>query len=324
MSNPDTMTPLISSPWCDADGQPLSARPLPGLRSELIDTLRKAFPAVLSPALKSLLATCCGIADTELGPIDFTGASYPDEPCAVFQPCITLAIDDAGRRWLAEVDPERLSGPVWCLFPDPEVAVYVSDDLAAFIATLRDHASHRRTAAWLQELTATAQAVWSQRRALALRPSDVRHSDAEIRGWLSCLPADAYVYDLRSRTRARGWPYGVAGPSARLYRCRHLLVFAAAGSRTEGWRAGKPHATSPRHPVAHQGAAVIAASSPRSRRVLRPLPAHAPHPAPTYASRSAPTRARRAAPVRHRWSNRCPQIVFDDSRQIAEENRLCA
>jgi hypothetical protein len=314
MSNPDTLTPLISSPWCDADGQPVSARPLPGLRPELIETLRKAFPGILSPALEALLGTCCGIADTELGPIDFTGASFPREACAVFQPCITLAIDDAGRRWLAEADAERLSGPVWCLFPDPEVAVYISDDLAGFIATLRDHASHGRTAAWLQELTATARAVWSQRRALALRPSEARHSDAEIRSWLSCLPADAYVYDLRSSTRARGWPYGVAGPSAHLYRCRHLLVFAAAGSRTEGWRAGQPRTTSPRHPIAHQGVAVLAASTPRSRRVLRPTPAHV--------TRAATTRAPRTGPALFRSSARSPHVRIDF--RITEEARQCA
>jgi hypothetical protein len=330
MSNPDTMTPLISSPWRDANGQPLSARPLPGLRPELIDTLQKAFPGLVSPALKKLLADCCGIADTELGPIDFTGASFPDEPCAVFQPCITLAIDDVGRRWLAEVDAERLSGPVWCLFPDPEVAVYVSDDLVAFIATLHDHASRGRTAAWLQELTATARAVWSQRRSLALRPSEARHSDAEIRSWLSCLPADAYVYDLRSRTRARGWPYGVAGPSARLYRCRHLLVFAAAGSRTEGWRAGQPRSTSPHHPIAQQAVAVIAASTPRGRRVLRPAPSHTPRRAPACAHRcepghtprSATGRALRTAPALLRWSG--GSVHVRAGSRFAQEIRQCA
>lgn len=257
MSTLDTMTPLISTPWLDANGKSLSARPLPGLRPEVLQTLERAHPGVISPALTDLLSACCGLADTDLGLIDFTGCCFPEEPCTVFNPCLTIAIDDAGRRWIAEVGDGDLPGPVWCVFPQPEVAVYVSGDLASFLSTFRDHASRGDTLTWLQELTTTARAVWSHRRTLAMRPHHVDHSDDQIRGWSSSLPSDAYVYDLRTQTIARGWPYGVAGPSGRLYRCGRLPVFAAAGSPTEGWRVGHPRATSPTHPVAHQGLLII-------------------------------------------------------------------
>jgi hypothetical protein len=253
MSTLDTMTPLISTPWLDASGKPLSARPLPGLRPGVLTTLERAHAGIMSPALTDLLSACCGLADTDLGHIDFTGCCFPDEPCSVFNPCLTIAIDDAGRRWIAELGDGNLPGPVWCVFPQPEVAVYVSDDLASFLSTFRDHASRGDTLTWLKELTNTARAVWSHRRTLALRPHNVDHSDDQIRGWLSSLPSDAYVYDLRSPTIARGWPYGVAGPSGRLYRCGRLPVFAAAGSPTEGWRVGHPRTTSPIYPVAHHG-----------------------------------------------------------------------
>jgi hypothetical protein len=253
MSMRDTMTPLISTPWLDANGRSLTVRPLPGLRPEVLKTLERAHPGIMSPALTKLLSACCGLADTDLGHIDFTGCCFPDEPCSVFNPCLTIAIDDAGRRWIAELGAGGLPGPVWCVFPQPEVAVYVSDDLASFLSTFRGHASRGGTLTWLQELTATARAVWSHRRTLALRPHNVNHSDDQIRGWLSSLPADAYVYDLRTPTIARGWPYGVAGPSGRLYRCGRLPVFAAAGSPTEGWRVGHPRTTAPIYPVAHQG-----------------------------------------------------------------------
>lgn len=106
MSTLDTMTPLISSPWLDASGKPLSVRSLPGLRSEVLKTLDCAYPGLVSPALKELLKVCCGLADTELGYIDFTGCCFPEEPCTVFNPCLTMAIDDAGRRWIAELDGE--------------------------------------------------------------------------------------------------------------------------------------------------------------------------------------------------------------------------
>ncbi len=250
MSTRDTMTPLLSAPWVDASGKTLSVRPLPGLRPELIKTLSLTYPGIIDPAMQALLATCCGLSDTELGQIDFTGCCYPEEPCTVLQPCLTLAIDDTGRRWIAEVGNEDLPGPVWCLFPDPQVAVHVSDDLHAFVATLHDHARRGQTLAWLQDLSAIAHAVWAHRRALALRPYRAPHADRAIRGWLSSLPSDAYVYDLRQPSTVRGWPYGVAGPSARLYRCGRLPVFAVAGSPTEGWRAGHPGTTSPVHPIA--------------------------------------------------------------------------
>jgi hypothetical protein len=246
------MTPLVTTPWLDASGNTLPVRALPGLRPELIKTLKLAYPGIISPTLQALLATCCGLEDSELGHIDFTGCCFPEEPCTVFQPCLTMAIDDAGRRWIAEVGNQDLPGPVWCVFPDPEVAVHVSDDLHAFLATLHEHAHRGQTLAWLQDLSATAQAVWAKRRALALRPYCVHHSDDAIRDWLSSLPSDAYVYDLRRTNSVRGWPYGVAGPSARLYRCGRLPVFAVAGSPTEGWRVGQPGTTSPVHPIAAQ------------------------------------------------------------------------
>lgn len=245
MSTRDTMTPLLSTPWADATGKALSVRPLPGLRPELIETLNSTYPGTVSPAMQSLLATCCGLADTELGHIDFTGCCFPEEPCAVFQPCLTLAIDDAGRRWVAEVGNQDLPGPVWCVFSDPPVAVHVSDDLHAFLATLHEHAHRGRTLEWLRDLSAGARALWAHRRALALRSDRAAHVDRDIRGWLSGLPPDAYVYDLRRPSIVRGWPYGVAGPSARLYRCGRLPVFAVSGSPSEGWRAGQPEKTSP-------------------------------------------------------------------------------
>jgi hypothetical protein len=108
--------------------------------------------------------------------------------------------------------------------------------------------------------------VWTHRRALALRPYHAYHSDDEIRGWLSSLPSDAYVYDLRRASTVRGWPYGVAGPSARQYRCGRLPVFAVAGSPTEGWRAGQPETTSPVHPIAARSLEIELPNMPTGRR----------------------------------------------------------
>ena len=271
MSTRDTMTPLLSTPWVDASGKTLSVRTLPGLRPELIKTLSSTYPGIINPTVQSLLATSCGLADTELGLIDFTGCCFPEEPCAVFHPCLTMAIDDAGRRWIAEVGNGDVPGPVWCVFPEPQVAVHVSDDLSTFVATLHEHAHRGQTLAWLQELSAGAQAVWTRRRALALRPYRAYNQDNEIRGWLSGLPSDAYVYDLRRPSTIRGWPYGVAGPSARLYRCGRLPVFAVAGSPTEGWRAGEPETTSPIHPIAARS---LEMPPPRVLTARRPRALH--------------------------------------------------
>jgi hypothetical protein len=158
---------------------------------------------------------------------------------------------------------------VWCVFPSPEVAVHISDDLQAFVSMLHEQAHRGRTLEWLQDLTATAHAIWTQRRTLALRPNSIYRSDAEIRGWLSRLPTDAYVYDLRSQSAVRGWPYGVAGPSGRLYRCARLPVFAVAASPTEGWRSRRPDTTSPIYPVAALGLQIGESNALTSRRRTR-------------------------------------------------------
>jgi len=279
MSTADTMTPLVSAPWVGSNGKALPVRTLPGLRPEVIQGLECSFPGIISPAYKALLETCCGLAETEIGSIDFTGCLFPEEPCRVFQPCLTLAIDDAGRRWIGEIGEKELPGPIWCVFPDPKVAVYVSDDLAAFIATLRDCASRGETLRWLQDLSAQARTVWSRRHALARRPYELHESDEQIRGWLAGLPFDAYVYDLRTPTIARGWPYGLAGPSGRLYRCGRLPVFAVAGSPSEGWRQKYSATIPPTYPGAKARAEVIDLTALRNRRKPRSIPASPPWPA---------------------------------------------
>lgn len=279
MSAADTLVPLVSAPWMNADGNPLSVIPLPGLRPEVIQSLEGSYPGILSPAMKSLLGSCCGLAGTELGSVDFTGCWFLEEPYAVFRPALTLAIDDAERRWIAEVGNHDLPGPVWCVFPHPEVALRVSDDLAGFLTALRDRTCRGEAGAWLQSLASQARAVWAQRHAAAMRPHEAHRTDRAIRGWLTRLPPDAYVYDLRMRSEAPGWPYGVAGPAGRLYRCGRLPVFAVAGLPAQGWRAPHPRARGASVPSTTNYAASFAVERLRSRRLprLRPeLPARWP------------------------------------------------
>jgi len=230
MSTADTLVPSPSAPWLDRAGQSLPVTALPGLRPEVIQGLTGSYTGTITPELCTLLESSCGLSGTALGDIDFTSRWYPEEPLAVFRPASMLAIDDEGRRWVAETGGVAgLPGPVWCVFPWPEVAVYVCDDLAQFLSTLRGHECRGDSKKWLQELAAKARAVWSHRRALAFRSQRTCRWDPQLRGWLSALPFDAYVYDLRAPTPARGWPNGLAGPSGRLYRCGQLPVFAVAG-----------------------------------------------------------------------------------------------
>ena len=270
----DTMMPLVSAPWPDRAGKSLPVAPVPGLRPEVIHGMTPSYPGIISPELQELLGFCSGLSGTDLGSIDFTGCLFPQEPLSVFRPCLTLGIDDEGRRWIAETSSGRgLPGPIWCVFPDPQVAVYVSDDLAAFIETLRTCAEEGRTLGWLQSLLAQAHIVWSHREALALRSRKACSSDATVRTWLSSLPFDAHVYDLRSSSPARGWPYGLAGPSARLYRCARLPVFAVAG-----WPAGSrwapyPIGTDPTDSLAASAAGKRQRTARKAHTQLHPAPA---------------------------------------------------
>jgi hypothetical protein len=129
---------------------------------------------------------------------------------------------------------------------------------------------------WLEELTAQARAVWSQRHAWAIRPHEAHRADPAIRGWLMTLPAGAYVYDLRARSVARGWPYGVAGPSSRHYRCGRLPVFAVAGLPAEGWRASRRRARVAHAKTPATEEVSFAVETPRGRRwapIKREIPA---------------------------------------------------
>jgi hypothetical protein len=271
MSASDTTMPLISAPWLNAEGNPLSVIPLPGLRKDVIQSLECSYPGILSPPMKELLSRSCGLGGTELGSIDFTGCWFLEEPYAIFRPALTLAIDDAERRWIAEVGNGDLPGPIWCVFPHPEVAVYVSDDLATFLETLRERTCQGEISHWLDALTAQARAVWSQRHAWAIRPHEAHRSDPAIRGWLMTLPPGAYVYDLRVRSAVRGWPYGVAGPSGRHYRCGRVPVFAVAGLPTEGSRASrrKPRGVHAKAPAMEEVSFAIETARSRGRPPIK-------------------------------------------------------
>jgi hypothetical protein len=250
MSTPDKVIPLLSLPWLSNGGVRLSTTPLPGLDPDVIQGLDAVYPGILSPEMRQLLHTSCGLEDTALGSVDFTGRLYPEEPLSVFRPCLTLSVDDEGRRWIAETSNDRgLPGPVWCVLPEPQVALWFANDLGDFLAQLHECAKTDSRPRCLRRIPAEARAVWAQRHALAMRPATYRW-DRSIRGWLAALPMDAFVFDLRSPAHVRGWPYGLSGPSGLLYRCGKLPLFAVGGCPRDG-RA--THFTDSRSAVSQDG-----------------------------------------------------------------------
>ncbi len=229
MSTADTVISLLSLPWLSRGGPRRSTTPLPGLRPDVLQGLDAVYPGYLNPEMRRLLRTSSGLEDTPLGSVDFTGRWHPEESLSVFRPCLTLAIDNEGRRWIAETaNGGGLPGPVWCVLREPPVAVWIANDLGDFLVTLHESARTDSTHRWLRDVSAEARAVWAQRHALAVRPT-ARRWGKSIWGWLATLPLDACVFDLRSPAYVRGWPYGLSGPSAPLYRCGKLSLFAIGG-----------------------------------------------------------------------------------------------
>jgi hypothetical protein len=225
-----TMLPALVHPWIDANGRVLSVQPGPGLSPSAIDSLRPSFTGALTSAHEQLLRGSCGIDGTPLQYLDFTGQWHQEETLAVFRPCMTLAIDAQGRRWIAETgNTHGLPGPVWCVVSDPQVVVYVSDDLGQFLNLLHRHVVAHSTEGWLQAIDAAAERTWRHRGALAFKSRQECGHDRNVRAWLLQLPRDSRVYDLRSPSFGTGWPYGVAGEAGRFHRCGRQLLFAVSG-----------------------------------------------------------------------------------------------
>jgi hypothetical protein len=228
MSTPDNLVSSVTGRWEKEGSGQRPVTPLPGLSGEAIEGLKSSFPGTLARSLQELLSRTCGLEGTALGSLDFTGQWHDEEPLAVFRPCLTLAVDEEGRRWIAEgASGDALPGPIWCIFSEPQVALYVSEDLASFLSDLKRKTLAGDIDGWLKAKTLEARAVWKHRTSLGLRSGNV--SDPALRTWVATLPPDAYVYDLRTPTLARGWPYGVAGPAGRFYRCGRAPVFAVSG-----------------------------------------------------------------------------------------------
>ncbi len=202
---------------------------VPGLSPQAIQGLAAQYPGILTADMRSLLGTTCGLTAAEFGAIDFTSRWHPREPIGVFHPCLTLAIDDEGRRWIAETSRAHgLPGPVWCVLPDPAVTLYVCDDLKVFSGQLKSATERGQLHKWLRGLQRDARAIWAQRETLAQVSYEVCREDRGVCSWLAELPFDVHIYDVRSPSALRGWPYGLAGPEGRLYRCGRLPVFAVS------------------------------------------------------------------------------------------------
>jgi hypothetical protein len=226
----NTMLPHLAHPWTQANGQVLPVQPGPSLNASAIDSIRTTFPGTLTRQHSQLLRRSCGIDGTPLGHLDFTGQWHDQETLAVFRPCLTLAVDAQGRRWIAETaNTQGLPGPVWCVMQDPQVVVYMSEDLGEFLALLHRHTCAHSITGWLQAIDAAAGRVWKRRGALAFQSRQECGHDREVRAWLLQLPRDSRVYDLRSPTFGAGWPYGVAGRTGRFHRCGRELLFAVSG-----------------------------------------------------------------------------------------------
>jgi len=231
MSIPDKVVPFSPAPVKPLRGGLFKLISVPGLSTQAIQGLEATYPGTLTADMRSLLSTTCGLTAPEFGTIDFTSRWHPEEPISVFRPCLTLAIDDEGRRWVAETSRDRgLPGPVWCVLADPAVSLYVSDDLNGFLSLLNEAAKHGQLHRWLQGVQRDARSVWAQRRTLARVSSEVCREDRGLRDWLAALPFDVHIYDLRDPAALRGWPYGLAGPEGRLYRCGRLPVFGVSAA----------------------------------------------------------------------------------------------
>jgi len=226
----NTMLPVLAHPWINAAGETLPIKSGPGLKPSAIDSLRTTFPGTLTPEFEQLLTLGCGLDGTALQYIDFTAQWHRDEPLAVFRPCLTLAIDGGGRRWIAETANTRgLPGPVWCVMQEPEVVVYVSADLGEFLELLHRSSCASSIDGWLKAADTAAERAWKQRGALAFYSRQACGHDREVRQWLLQLPRDARVYDLRSPKFGVAWPYGAAGNTGRFHRCGRELLFAVSG-----------------------------------------------------------------------------------------------
>jgi len=226
----NTMLPAFAYPWLSAKGPALPVRRAPGLSASAIDSLRPNFPGTLTTEHENLLRQRCGIDGTALDYIDFTGRWHDEETLAVFRPCLTLAVDAQGRRWIAETaKTQGLPGPVWCILPDPQVVMYISEDLGAFLQMLRRYTREGSVAAWLHAVDTAAHHAWKNRGALTFQSRQTCGQDPKVRAWLLQLPRDSRVYDLRSPTFGTGWPYGVAGGGGRYHRCGRELLFAVSG-----------------------------------------------------------------------------------------------
>jgi hypothetical protein len=238
MSSADKVVPFSAAPALPRTARAPRVTTVPGLHPEAIEGLEALYHGTLTGEMRALLQNTCGLSADGFGTIDFTGRWHPEEPITVFRPSLTLAIDDEGRRWIGETSrPQGLPGPIWCVLPEPAVAVYVSDDLGAFLEKLHGSMHQGEHAKWLHDLQRQARAVWAWRQTLARESYEACRQDHELRGWLAGLPIDAHVYDLRVPSAVRGWPYGLAGPDGRFYRCARLPVFAvAAAPSTNRWR----------------------------------------------------------------------------------------
>jgi hypothetical protein len=231
MSTADKVVPFSAAPVKPLSPGQLKLVSVPGLSVQAIQGLEATYPGTLTADMRSLLSTTCGLTAAEFGAVDFTGQWHPEESISVFRPCLTLAIDDEGRRWIAETSRDQgLPGPVWCVLPDPAVTLYVSDDLNGFLGTLNDASERGQLYRWLRGLQRDARAIWAQRRTLARVSYEICREERGLRGWLAGLPLDVHVYDLRSPSALRGWPYGLAGPEGRLYRCGQLPIFAVSAA----------------------------------------------------------------------------------------------
>jgi len=123
--------------------------PVPGVQPESLRYIDARWQGYLTAEMSQLLQATCGLSGTPLGNVDFTGCWYPEEPLALFRPCLTPAIDDEGRRWIAEAARTRgLPGPVWCIDPNRQVALYVDRRLQDFLRRLDGYGRRGRASLW--------------------------------------------------------------------------------------------------------------------------------------------------------------------------------
>lgn len=208
----DTLRSLAGTHLKDEDGNEETLELLAPATAAELSALEARIPCPLPDEIRDALRVTTGLANGPLETfslLDLEGFGFEE----LLPDAYSIAHDGFGNYWVLDLIPGASEwGPVFYACHDPAVLAFQSRSIEQFLLeAVAMHTGQGRSVVDVVHEDVVSE-IWRDSKGLTLAGTLAGAADPELRAFVSSVPTDALIADLRSPKLGDGFSWGRFGP----------------------------------------------------------------------------------------------------------------